>query len=255
MTLPVVMDLTVVCDSFPKLPSNLINREHILTTIDTIFDGDTELVMIEGEDGIGKTCVAAQFANKHPLNTFSIFLRPASRLAYDPDFITRDLCNQFNWSIFQEELAPEREVSNSLYRSLIASLQRRSRQKRLTYFFVLDGLHEIPSEDLEVQSQILDLMPFGIPGFKFLLTGEVRFLPKATSSRIHVKQLPITGFTLDETKNFFLDLEIEDWIGEIYQTCKGIPGYLASVRRIIESGENVEVFLSDMPNKLPSLFE
>ena len=69
-----VMDLTVVCRSFPVSPHPEIHREHFLDTIDKIFEGDTILVVVEGVDGIGKTTLLAQYAKRHPNHALSLFI-------------------------------------------------------------------------------------------------------------------------------------------------------------------------------------
>jgi ATP/maltotriose-dependent transcriptional regulator MalT len=71
-----VMDLTTVCHSFPRLPERMISRDNIIDVLERMFDGGIELVSVEGEDGLGKTTLLAQFAKCHPHNTFSVFIRP-----------------------------------------------------------------------------------------------------------------------------------------------------------------------------------
>jgi len=86
-----VMDLTTICHSFPQMPELLIPRDNLLNTVERMFGGDIELVMIEGEEGLGKTTLLAQFAQWHPNRTFSIFIKAASRFGYDPATVRYDL--------------------------------------------------------------------------------------------------------------------------------------------------------------------
>ena len=81
---PEVTDLPLVCQSVPGLPVPLIPRDNILDTIERMFEGEIELVAIEGGEGFGKTTILAQFARRHLDHTFSVFIRPVSRLGYDP---------------------------------------------------------------------------------------------------------------------------------------------------------------------------
>ena len=92
-----IVDLTTICSSFPNLPPNLILRENILNTIETILEGETEVIIVEGEDGIGKTTILGQYAKKHSDTTFSLFTKPTSRWAYDPNILLRDLAEQLTW--------------------------------------------------------------------------------------------------------------------------------------------------------------
>jgi hypothetical protein len=51
---PEVMDLTLVCQSFPRLPDPLIPRDNLLNTVELMFGDEIELVMIEGGRRFGK---------------------------------------------------------------------------------------------------------------------------------------------------------------------------------------------------------
>jgi len=51
---PEVMDLTLICQSFPRLPKPLIPRDNLLNTIEFMFAGEIDLVMIEGARAWGK---------------------------------------------------------------------------------------------------------------------------------------------------------------------------------------------------------
>ncbi len=41
-----IMDLTLVCQSFPSISKPQIQRDNILETIEAIFDGETERVWL-----------------------------------------------------------------------------------------------------------------------------------------------------------------------------------------------------------------
>ena len=58
MTPAVVAGLPDICTGFPALPDPLISRPHFLNTIETMFDSATQLVVIEGQEGLGKTTLA-----------------------------------------------------------------------------------------------------------------------------------------------------------------------------------------------------
>ena len=117
-----VMDVTVVSRSFPQLSPPQVYRENILDTIDTIFEGDTQLLVIEGGEGIGKTTLLAQFAKKYPHQTFSLFIKPTSRWTCDPSFLLLDLCSQINWVLHQTELHELNQVDDGFLRISIFQL-------------------------------------------------------------------------------------------------------------------------------------
>src|SRR5208283_5900478 len=102
-----VVDLTVLSRGFPDKPAAEVNREHLLETIQTIFEGDNNFVTTEGDEGIGKTTLLAQFARRHATNALSLFIKPTSRLAYSPDYLRLVLSEQLYWVLYQETLAAD----------------------------------------------------------------------------------------------------------------------------------------------------
>src|SRR6266436_9754440 len=78
MTPEIVRGLPDVCTGFPSLPEPLISRPHFLDTIETMFDSATQLVVIEGQEGLGTTTLAAQFARKHEDRAISLFVSDVS---------------------------------------------------------------------------------------------------------------------------------------------------------------------------------
>lgn len=249
-----IMDLTVVCRSFPQLPLPQIQRENILDTIDTIFEGDTQLLVIEGGEGIGKTTLLAQHAKKYPHQTFSLFIKPTSRWTYDPQLLLLDLCSQIYWKLHHKELRELSQIDDGFLRVTIFQLQRLTRQKPL--YFLIDGLEDIPEDETGAREAILDMLPFGLSGFRFLLTGDLRHLSPLLPPSVHAKNFPLAKFTFDETIKYVEDLtEDRNEVEELHHICRGTPGLLASIRRIVLSGTALQELLEDLPGKLPQLFE
>jgi hypothetical protein len=251
-----VMDLTRVCQSFPEMPEPEIHRENFLDTIDVIFQGETELIVVEGVEGIGKTTLLAQFAIRHPDHTLSLFIRPTSRWAYDPDILRYDLCNQIQWVLCQEELASIEDATDAFLRNGWAKLRKRTMYRRETFYFVVDGLGEIPAQDSQIREIVSGMLPFGLPDFRFLLSGDLDQLSEYFHPRLHLKSYPLSGFTLEQTVEFFKDLNVgRQSLEEVHRICRKIPGHLATVRRILQSGTDLQALLEEMPSKLPELFQ
>jgi hypothetical protein len=251
-----IMDLTIACQSFPELPEANISRDNIITTISTIFEGRTQMVVVEGEEGMGKTILLAQFAKRFPDCCFSVFLRPTSRWAYDPETVRIDLGNQLNWALYQQELSDDARVDDAFLRRAFNLLQKNARRRRLQYIFILDGLSEIPRTQTSVLTDILDLLPFGSNWCRFVLSGESKQLALDLPKGLEAKPFTLPTFNFDETVKYFTDCQAHiDFLEEIYKTSKGVPGHLASVRRLLQSGVAEDTILEELHTKLPQLFE
>lgn len=255
--LPEVMDLTKVASTFPQLGSPNIRRENMVTTITEMLRSETEVVIVEGPDGIGKTTLLAQFANEFPNHTFGLFVRSSSRWAYDSGMLTRDLCDQIGWVLSKEDYRAEKNIDpTQLLASRIFDLQRRANQERTTYYFVVDGLNEIPEEDIHERDMILKLLPFGIPRFRFVLSGPLECLKSRPQKLRGTSPFRMVGFTFEETRQYFEGLVADrSALETIHKVSKFIPGNLASVRRLLQAGTNVTQLLEEYPERVPDMFE
>ena len=264
MRIPDVMDLTRICNSFPDVcaaneyvSGKIIERENIINTIDTIFSGETQVIGIEGEEGIGKTFLLAQLANTHPFHTISVFIKPNNHWGYDPAVIRYDLCNQLNWLFTGQQIDEPQLADESLLQQLILKLHKRARTKSEFYYFLVDGLDELPEEGRQTKQIILDMLPLGFTRFRFIISGDPEKV-LINKKGLTIKSYPLAGFIYDETRRYFEGFNINSQcLQEIHRTFKGIPGRLATIRRIFESQPDLDcdAFVQDMPVKLNGLFE
>lgn len=257
-----VMDLTTVCQSFPEvntglecITSAIVLRDQILQTIDDMLCGNVQLISIEGDEEVGKTTLIVQFAKSHANNCISLFIKPSYSLGYDPEVLKYDLCNQINWILKKEEIDPE-IVDDSFLRNALIRLGIYARNHHQKYYFAIDGLFDIPENPRYYQNLILDMLPIGAPNFRFIFSGDLNYLPDNKIKSVKCKSFPLTGFTLDETIKFFGDLPIDRKIvEELHQTCRRMPGRLASAKRILQSGVDPNSIINQMTDELKDWFE
>ena len=206
-----VMNLNVICRDFffPQDPVGEIYRDHLLDEIDSIFKGDTHLVLVEGSEGKGKTTLLSQFARRHADNAISMFINPASRLAYAPNYLGVILSEQLHWALYKERL--NGDADESYWRTNWLKLQRRAQKKQETYFFVIDGLAELPQDDFRIKEYILrDILPLGVSVFRFLLSGTSEQFSEYLHKSVRSKSFPLAPFSLDETEKYFTDLRLDN---------------------------------------------
>lgn len=218
----------------PQIPDPHIDRDNILETIEQLFSGSADVVMLEAPEGCGKTVTATLFANRHSDRVFTMFIGAGSRWAYDPAAQRNELCYQFA-AATGKPLAADVGTTDAAYRTLLLSLRRWLRNSGTAYF-VVDGLTEIPTADSGTARQIWDLLPFDFHGLKFLITRDSKSgveLPVPKSAKTMI--LPVLG--MGETVKLFEVLGVGSADAEqLHKTCMGQPGRVETVRRLIKSG-------------------
>ncbi len=246
------------CQSFPELEQPQIPRDNIINTIEGIFEAGAKVVVMEGNDGIGKTTALAQFAMKHQASCLAIFLNSASRWGYDPTFLRMDLYGQMYCLLYprQKDPSDEMEVNQGIYGKLLFNLLKFVRTRGKEIYFVVDGLDDIPDEDIGKRDMILELLPINYPRIRLLISGDSDRLKRNLSNQVNLKSSHLTGFTIDETSKYLSDRSLDQpSLDVIYRTCRGNPGYLSSVRRNLKSGVHVRELIDSMSDRLPDLFE
>jgi hypothetical protein len=251
-----VVDATTICASFPIAPPLEIPRDNILYTLEEMLGGEIQIVSVEGKEESGKTTLLAQFAKRHPKAALSVFVRPGSRFSYDPEVVLRDLCHQACWILTERELPTDTDEDEARFRRLTYDLQKRARQTNTKFFWVIDGLENLPADSVQARHLILSLLPLETPQFRFLITGSYDAITGIVGRRVASKPFALPGFTVDETARYFEGAGLSrEAINELDRTFRGVPGRLASAKRILESGTKPEALLETLPSRIPDLFE
>jgi hypothetical protein len=253
-----VLDTTKLCGSFPVVFGTEIIRENVLHTLETFFEGETQLLIVESSSkyqGIGKTVLLSQFARRNPDRSLSVFIRPTSWFAYDPSIALRDLCNQISWVLFREEIAGRDEIGDAYLSQLIFDLQKYARRSQRSIVFIVDGITDVPKDRLPVRDVILSKLPFGFPQFRFLFSGSIDEILKLKIPKLVQKVFTLAPFSLDETVSYFGQSLSREMALEVFKVSHGVPGYLSRVRRLLDSGIPASDLLEQLPNTDPELFE
>jgi hypothetical protein len=255
MPLATVAALPNLATGFPQFPDRLIDRPHFLNTLDTMFDGPTQIVVIEGQEGIGKTTLAAQFALGHADHAISVFVSGVSAFSRSPEYIVSTLCDQMHWH-FHGTRMPVESNAESYLRTARLRLQRDAGAKGRHFYFIIDGLLQLAAVDSALVSLVLtDYLPVGIPTFRFLLTGDSHSLPPTIREKVPYKPWTPPGFSPDEVKAVLADFQLSAKVlSDISTTFDGVPGKIMSVRRALEGGLSAQALEDNLPRSLADLF-
>lgn len=242
-----------ICQSFPEPLAAPVPRDNLLASIESMFEAGALVVVMEGQEGIGNTTLLAQWSERHPRHSISLFVRLTNSLLYNLQNLRFDLCNQMNWILHGEELEAPEEVDDVLRGKLAFQLAQHARRTRQHFTFVVDGLTEMPDSDAQFRNQILGLLPWGESRLRILLSGDIERL--AIPKGIPLKVSSGVPFLPVETVNFFgpnVDPEVAQ---EAHRLCNGVPGQLALLKNLFATEGDPRLILSQAPKALRGLFE
>ncbi len=244
------------CQNFPDTPSQEVSRDNVLDTIETLLDGEAQIALVEGPDGRGKTTLLAQFASRHRRDSVALFISGGSRFTYDAPYARFDIANQLHLLFKGAELSSPFDVTDVLFGTLLYEARRYTRKSKKPFYFIIDGMHEIPADDIGSRRELLLLLPIGESAFRFVFSGDAPSIGLNEKTRRFTKPYPLTLFSLVEATSYLSDLQLSvTHTDELFRVSRGEPWKLAYVRRRITNGIPPDVLLADLPSRLPEAFE
>ncbi|HCZ34763.1 MAG TPA: hypothetical protein DHV26_02430, partial [Cytophagales bacterium] len=250
-TQPRLVNLNYFSLNFPQDLESEILRENVISTIEKLFESDINLVILNGEEGIGKTSILKQFAQKNKDKVISSFLNPFKEIYSSNDLLLNDLFYQLHWLINGKEFTEYPQVDLDKYRDMFFTLIRDRKRRNLDLIFLIDGLEHI--QDERSIKNILGILPIGESGFKTILSGKedtikrcLGKLPNVISTNFH-----LPSFSTEETKKYFDDLNININAIEVKQLWqaanRGVPGRLQSIKRALKGRDiTIDKFLDEL---------
>ncbi len=254
MTQAEVIDVTTTARGFPEPAQNYVPRDNLLETIDQILASHTDVLILEGDEGIGKTLLLAELARRQPRDTLALFLRTASKVGYSQGYVRLMLAEQLTQMLDISPAPAAADIDDRFLHTSYFALQKRARPSRSYTLIVLDGVLEIAKDERrDVLQTIWNMLPVGLKGFKIVLSGDEDLLGAAIRKGIRLKPYTIAPFSLEETKLYCKDLGLVDREPtELHKVCRGVPGRLAIVRRLLKGGHSLTEILQADPKNLPS---
>ncbi len=239
--------------SLPRAPLDEVSRSHLVQTIQEMFTGDVELVLVEGDEGRGKTTILSQFVRAHSDLAIGLFVGRVSRWSYSPDVLRLDLYYQALEALGDSRDEAPAEIDEGALRAAIYRLQRRARETGVDFVFVIDGIFEIPDEDSYVREIVLDMLPFGRAGFRFLFSSRRDDTPPKQWSQVTTKSFVLPLLSRDEVRSLLSDRNPdESSLSELMGISRGHPGYVSTIKRLVDSGMLLAEILANPESAGPS---
>jgi len=255
LVLATVVDLPSLSTNFPQVPIPELTRDNVVSTIERLLEGTAHGVTVEGDEGMGKTTVLSQFARKQPKHAISVFVSASNKLSSDPDLILQDLLTQVAWILAKEPMKPGAADLSTL-KSYYGALQRDARRRDALFYFIVDGAEELdaPRRAMLIQ-HLSDILPVGVPQFRCLFSGNVEIYRSLFPRGLPIQPYPLNLLSIQETKTLLPEDISNEQLTDLHGLCRGIPGRVASVLRVLKTGVSLSSYLENAPSKSPEFFE
>lgn len=232
----------------PELPDRLVTRPHIVNTIKRFLGSGTEIVLVEGTRGSGRTTLLREFIETVDEPCFALFLRAGNRASYSPSLVNQELGSQLHFYLRDEIPPTETEWSDAKLRSLWQKCNNKLTRHRSLGYVVIDGIHHIDSRESTISEAIWELLPRHFAQIKILCSVDQGANVVPSSYGVQPKPYPVQCFSSHESHEYLIDvIPDEDKRNEFHKQYGGHPACLASLRRQVR-------FLSETSTDLTLCF-
>lgn len=232
-----------------------VEREYVVAQLAHHLAEDSSGIVLDGEEGSGKSTVIRQLAARMPERARVISISTASRWAYDPELVRDEMIQALesllgalpdNRGGLTDEVALRR-----LYRNGRTAARRAGQD----FVLLLDGLEHIEQADRATYDELVRMCPFGVPGFKIIVTSNGPERPTAIRG-VHLKAMGVPPLLLQEIETILAPMSLPaDSIAAIHRISRGNPGRVASIWRILRTDPSRRERIADLPRAQVALFE
>lgn len=240
------------CRNFPLEPVPKLPREQLFEVIQKTLISH-RVVMLEGEPLSGKTECLADFMRRSPNTCIGVFLNPDLGVFQSPGYFRLVIAEQISWIVDGTRLSDD-VVPEERYQQLLYKLQRHAKNIRITW--LIDGLSSGKTNKCSDVSELIELIPFGMREFDFVVAGERDLTALINLHDQKPKSVLLFPVAREEATSYFSDMELEDSdVQEIRQFSAGVIGRMQKFREFLRAGISFDSLLQETNPSLESLFE
>lgn len=243
------------CQTRPELVDSdiIIKRDNLVDLVEQLLSNEKRCIILEGKQGVGKSYFSYEFASKNNNNCVSIFIRNIDKWGYDLELLKRDIFSQIYYYT-NECNEDEPEYNDVIYIRTLYKLNKVLNKKNEIMYFIIDGFGKIPENEFEIKYKIIESLPLSYPKVRFIFTASnIGEDIEKYIKGVNPKTIPISGFSFEETKTFFKDIDVNlEQLKEIHTLATALPERLSIIKQAILKLGSVEEFFT---NKASNFFQ
>lgn len=235
------------------LPDAYCPRPHVCDEILRILQGEIEVLFLESRPGFGATCFTSELARRVEAPIILLQIRTGSRLGYSASFLMESAVEQGKLQLGIQTPKIAATIGGS-WRIVFAKLHRLARSTGKSLYIIVDGLHQIPVEDLRYAQEIIrELLAIGVPAVRHVIVEDPSRKYADLYPTRKTKALSLIALSRAESVDYLASAGIPPGqTAEIFQATRGVPGLLASaVRQLRSTGSD----LSSLKPELNAYYE
>ena len=132
-------------------------RENLIGEIEEFTKKGYKVIIVDGNEGTGKTNLLLQLSEKYNNNSFSYFINSSCSSTYKLDYLMEDIGKQLYYYIRSEIPEADFNINENEFAKLSFELLKISAKKNTSIFFIIDGLDQIEKSDLELLKLTLQI--------------------------------------------------------------------------------------------------
>lgn len=241
----------ISCFSHP-VTNDEVTRDSLLGTIDNLFDNGSRVIVVSGEEGIGKTVLLSQFVRNNKAHVISLFIDAVNAQSYFEDNIIQDLYRQLLFYINGDIEPCVEKISLSELNSKFYLLETVLKKNNKNAYIVIDGLSCIPEIDHYIVDSIINFLPFSFAHIKFLISSDKQVLESRLKKQ-NYKPLEMTMFSDHEAMQLFPDVD-SGFVRDVKSIFHGKPEVLITIKRLIDGGMRPSDILQQSSENTESLY-
>lgn len=243
---------------FPKAAGKTVRRDNFLDSIDNLFSRGNRIVIIEGEEGVGKTCLLSQYAEGNSDNVFVLFIGSKCAWDYDAMNLLDDLNRQIYFYLNHDLYDNKNPFELIYFRQTLRNLVYTLKVRRQNITLIIDGIDQIPYASRGNADILIDNLPLTCANMRILIStrNQNNDAIKKISQIVNPSSIVLTGFSRLETKDYFSDdLRLSDeQVEYLHYTFKS-PRQLSLIKDKLMSCNNVEACIEAISSDLTNFLE